>query len=251
MVEDDIKGDGTEFDRTYQERESFTLGNARVNTGGTKAMNIIDIFYNNKNEELAVPMAKYMKNKFAFLGIKKPERAKLTKEFLKESKKAKEVDWNFIYKCFELPEREFQYLAISYMDIVKELFTVEDMDRIEKLIITKSWWDSVDSIAPIVGYICVNIPEVRELYVEKWIYAQLIWLKRVSILFQLKYKGKTDTEFLGKAILNNAGTNEFFVDKAIGWALREYSKTDKEWVGYFINNNTLSKLSIREGSKYI
>lgn len=214
-------------------------------------MNIIDIFYNNKNEELAVPMAKYMKNKFAFLGIKKPERAVLVKEFLKESKKANEVDWDFINKCFELPEREFQYLAIAYMDIVKGLFTVEDMDRVENLIVTKSWWDSVDSISPIVGYICTKFPEVRELYVEKWIYAQNIWLKRVSILYQLKYKEKTDTDFLRKAILNNSDTHEFFVDKAIGWVLREYSKTNKEWVRNFISNNTLSKLSIREGSKYI
>lgn len=214
-------------------------------------MNIIDMFYNNKNEELAMPMAKYMKNKFAFLGIKKPERAVLTKEFLKESKKSKEIDWGFIYKCFELPEREFQYLAITYMDIVKGLFTVEDMDKIEKLIITKSWWDSVDSIAPIVGYICVKFPEVRELYVEKWIYVDNIWLKRVSILFQLKYKENTDTDFLRKAILNNSDTKEFFVDKAIGWVLREYSKTNKEWVRSFINSNTLSKLSVREGSKYI
>lgn len=214
-------------------------------------MNIIDIFYNNKNEELAVPMAKYMKNKFAFLGIKKPERMVLSKEFLSESKKAKEVNWGFINKCFELPEREFQYLAITYMNIVKGLFTVEDMDGIEKLIMTKSWWDSVDSIAPIVGYICVKFPEVRELYVEKWIYADNIWLKRVSILFQLKYKENTDTDFLRKAILNNSDTKEFFVDKAIGWVLREYSKTNKEWVRSFIENNNLSKLSIREGSKYI
>jgi 3-methyladenine DNA glycosylase AlkD len=214
-------------------------------------MNIIDIFYNNKNEELAVPMAKYMKNKFAFLGIKKPERAVLVKEFLKESKKANEVDWDFINKCFELPEREFQYLAIAYMDIVKGLITVEDMDRVENLIVTKSWWDSVDSISPIVGYICAKFPEVRELYVEKWIYAQNIWLKRVSILYQLKYKEKTDTDFLRKAILNNSDTHEFFVDKAIGWVLREYSKTNKEWVRNFTSNNTLSKLSIREGSKYI
>lgn len=213
--------------------------------------NIIDLFYENRNEELAIPMAKYMKNKFAFLGIKKPERVVLAKEFLRENKKAKEVDWNFVNKCFKLPEREFQYLAITYMDIVKGLFTVEDMDIIERLIMTKSWWDSVDSIAPIVGFICTKFPEVRDLYVEKWIYADNIWLKRVSILFQLKYKGKTDTKFLAKAIVNNSNTSEFFVDKAIGWALREYSKTDKNWVRSFIDNNELSNLSIREGSKYI
>lgn len=214
-------------------------------------MNIVELFYENKNEELAMPMAKYMKNKFPFLGIKKPEREELSRKFLKERKKDKEVDWNFIFKCYDLPEREFQYLAISYMDAVKKLFTVKDMDKIERVITTKSWWDSVDSISHIVGHICLKYKDAREKYVEKWIYSENIWLKRVSILFQLKYKEKTDTEFLAKAILNNSETDEFFVDKAIGWALREYSKTNKKWVSDFINNHKLSKLSIREGSKYI
>ena len=214
-------------------------------------MNIVELFYENKNEELAMPMAKYMKNKFPFLGIKKPEREELSRKFLKERKKDKEVDWDFIFKCYELPEREFQYLAISYMDAVKKLFTVKDMDKIERVITTKSWWDSVDSISHIVGHICLKYKDAREKYVEKWIYSENIWLKRVSILFQLKYKEKTDTEFLAKAILNNSETNEFFVDKAIGWALREYSKTNKKWVSDFINNHNLSKLSVREGGKYI
>lgn len=214
-------------------------------------MAIIELFYENKNDELALPMAKYMKNKFPFLGIKTPERKELAKDFLKDRKKDNEVDWDFVFRCFQLPEREFQYLAISYIDTVKNIFSINDMDNIEKLIKTKSWWDSVDSINPIVGHICLNNSDAREKYVDKWIYSESIWLKRVSILFQLKYKEKTDTEFLAKAILNNADTKEFFVDKAIGWSLREYSKTNKEWVREFINNSNLSKLSDREGSKYI
>ena len=214
-------------------------------------MSIIDVFYQNRNEELAVPMAKYMKNKFAFLGIKTPERRELARDFINECKKAGEIDWDFIYKCFELPEREFQYLALYYMDTVKKLFTVEDLDRIEGLITNKSWWDSVDSISPLVGYICLKYPNIKEEVIDKWIFSDNIWLKRVSILFQLKYKKKTDREFLAKAIVNNSNTSEFFVNKAIGWALREYSKTDKNWVRDFIKNNELSQLSIKEGSKYI
>jgi len=214
-------------------------------------MSIIDVFYQNRNEELAVPMAKYMKNKFTFLGIKTPERRELARDFISESKKAGEIDWDFIYKCFELPEREFQYLALYYMDTVKKLFTVEDLDRIEGLITNKSWWDSMDSISPIVGYICLKYPNIKEEVIDSWIFSDNIWLKRVSILFQLKYKKKTDREFLAKAIVNNSNTSEFFVNKAIGWALREYSKTDKNWVRDFIKNNELSQLSIKEGSKYI
>lgn len=213
--------------------------------------NIIDLFYKGRNEELAVPMAKYMKDQFPFLGIKKPEREGLYKGFLNERKKDAAVDWDFIYRCFELPEREFQYLALTYMDAVKELFTIDDMEKIKELITTKSWWDTVDSISPIVGYIAMKYPAVKEDVVNSWIYSDNIWLKRVSILFQLKYKEKTDTEFLTKAIVNNSNTSEFFINKAIGWALREYSKTNKKWVKGFIDNHQLSKLSVKEGSKYI
>ncbi len=161
------------------------------------------------------------------------------------------MDWDFIFKCYDMPEREFQYLAIDYMDKVKDLFKPDHMEKIEKLITTKSWWDTVDYINRIVGYIAMKYPRIKETTIERWIYSDNIWLKRVSIIFQLKYKGKTDTEFLKKAILYNSQTDEFFINKAIGWALREYSKTNKEWVRDFIENNELSQLSVKEGSKYL
>ena len=150
-----------------------------------------------------------------------------------------------------MPEREFQYVAIDYMITVKDKFTPDDMETIEKLILTKSWWDSVDAINIVVGHIAMKYPEVKEGILTKWMKSDNIWLNRVSIIFQLKYKEKTDTEFLSKAILHNSGTDEFFINKAIGWALREYSKTNKEWVKEFIESNDLSALSVREGSKYL
>ncbi|MCF6460217.1 DNA alkylation repair protein [Clostridium sp. Cult3] len=214
-------------------------------------MDIFAIFYNNKNEEQAKPMAKYMRNKFPFLGLKKPERAALSKEFLKAKRKDTEIDWDFIFKCYDMPEREFQYLAIDYMDKVKKLFTPDDMKNIEKLLITKSWWDSVDAINKTVGYIAMKYPEVKEDVLLEWIESENIWLNRVSIIFQLKYKEKTDTEFLSKAILHNSQTEEFFINKAIGWALRQYSKTNREWVKNFIQQNPLQPLSVKEGSKYL
>ncbi len=214
-------------------------------------MDIFEIFYKNRNKENAELMAKYMGNLFPFLGFKKPERTALSKQFLKERKKDTKVDWDFIFKCYDMPEREFQYLAIDYMEKVKDLFTPEDMENVEKLLTTKSWWDSVDAINKIVGHIVMKYPEIKEDIILKWMKSDNIWLNRISIIFQLKYKEKTDTVFLSNAILYNCETTEFFINKAIGWALREYSKTDKEWVKEFIDNNNLSKLSIREGSKYI
>ena len=214
-------------------------------------MDIFEMFLNSRNEEQAELMAKYMKRLFSFLGLKKPERAALSKEFLKTKRKDTVIDWDFIYKCYEMPEREFQYLAIDYMEKVIELFTPDDMEKIESLLITKSWWDSVDAINKIVGHIAMKYPEVKEDIILKWMESDNIWLNRISIIFQLRYKEGTDTDFLSKAILYNSQTEEFFINKAIGWALRESSKTNKEWVREFIERNELAKLSIREGSKYI
>jgi 3-methyladenine DNA glycosylase AlkD len=91
-------------------------------------------------------------------------------------------------------------MAINYMDKVKDKFTPDDMETIEKLITTKSWWDSVDAINIVVGHIAMKYPEVKEGILSKWKKSDNIWLNRVSIVFQLKYKEKTDTEFLSKAI---------------------------------------------------
>ena len=214
-------------------------------------MDIFQLLYDNRDEEQAIPMAKYMKNLFPFLGLKKPERVVLYKEFLKIKKKEEEIDWDFIFKSYDMPEREFQYLAIDYMSMIKNKFTPEDMENIEKLLVTKSWWDSVDSLNILIGHIAMKYPEVKESIISRWIKSDNIWLNRISIIFQLKYKEKTDTEFLSRAIIHNSKTDEFFINKAIGWALREYSKTNKEWVKEFIKCTELSKLSVREGSKYI
>lgn len=214
-------------------------------------MDIFQILYDNRNDENAYYMAKYMKNRYPFLGINKPERVLLSKEFLKIRKSDIKIDWEFIFKCYDMPEREFQYLAIDYMDKIKDLFVPDDVRNIQKLIMTKSWWDTVDYISKIVGHIAMKYPEVKYNIIRHWIYSDNIWLKRVSILFQLKYKEKTDKDFLKEAIVNNSQTEEFFINKAIGWALREYSKTNKKWVKNFIENNKLSKLSIKEGSKYL
>lgn len=214
-------------------------------------MNILEVFLANRDYDTSVPMTKYMKDKFPFLGIKKPERAELSKAFLKERKKDEEVDWKFIFTCFDLPEREFQYLALDYMAVVKNLFTPEDMLNIEKIIVTKSWWDTIDPISNIVGHIALKYPEMKEGILLKWVNANSIWLNRVSIIFQLKYKDKTDLEFLSNAILKNADTLEFFKNKAIGWALRTYSRIDPDWVKNFLAKNQLSRLSIKEASKYL
>lgn len=212
----------------------------------------ISSFYENKDPEKAAQMSAYMKNLFPFLGIQKPKRELLQKEFIKLAKKDKTLDWSIVDMLWDLPEREFQYLAINYLIALKDYIEGTDIEKIQTLIIKKSWWDTVDIIASIfVGELCMKYPELIKSHILHWAESKNIWLARTAILFQLKYKENTDTKLLKDIILKNNENKEFFITKAIGWILRQYSKTNNKWVREFIQNNTLQPLSIREGSKYI
>ncbi len=199
--------------------------------------------------EKAKGMAAYQKNQFKFLGIQKPERALLTKEFFKQ-KKREPVDWGFVEACYSRNEREFQYIAVDYLLMMKDKLEPGDLERIESLITRKSWWDTVDMFNVPVGLLFLKHPQITET-IRRWMTGDNMWLRRMSIIFQLQLKSSTDTAILAEAIENNLGSKEFFINKAIGWALRQYSKTDAQWVRAFIGSHELSPLSVREASKYI
>jgi 3-methyladenine DNA glycosylase AlkD len=199
--------------------------------------------------EKAKGMSAYLKNQFAFLGILKPERAALTKDFLRQ-KKSEPLDWELAQACYAKQEREFQYLAVDYVLLMKDKLVPEDITRIESLITCKSWWDTVDMFNIPVGCMFLKYPQMTET-IRRWMTSENMWLRRSAIIFQLHLKQKTDTALLSEAIENNLGSKEFFINKAIGWALREYSKTDAEWVRAFMRSHKLEPLSVKEGSKYI
>ena len=213
---------------------------------------IKEIFEANQDAENAAAMSAYMKNKFEFYGISTHERKSLYKNFIKSEKASQTIDWDFLDKCYSDKYREFQYLVYDYLIAMKKYLSFEDIDIIKSFIITKSWWDTIDFLCKVIGDIGLMDKRVQDLMLE-WSESDNIWIKRASILHQLAYKDKTDTELLKKIICNCLGSNEFFINKAIGWALREYTKTDPEWVGSFISKykKELSALSIKEGSKYI
>lgn len=211
------------------------------------------MFEENRNEENAGPMKKYMKDHFPFLGIKKPQRSKLEKQFFQETGLLK-ADFNkeFIRELWEKEEREYQYTALVYMEKSLKKLEKADLPFMEELIMTKSWWDTVDAIAPKpVGTIAEKYPEVIAETIDRWAIDDNLWLRRAAILFQLKYKGQTIEELLYRYIKQNADRKEFFIQKAIGWALREYSKTNSTSVKKFIEETQLAPLSVREGSKYL
>jgi len=205
----------------------------------------------NGNAEQAVKMAAYMKNKFVFLGIPKPKLMEIIKPYIKEGKKH-ELDWKFVNMCWKKDYREAQYVAVEYLDSLTKLLTGDDLPNLKKLIVTRSWWETADSIDAIVGEIILKNKKLEK-EMLKWSTDENIWVRRVSIDFQLQYKEKTNQKLLEQIIVNNFGTDEFFINKAIGWSLREYSKTNKKWVKDFIAQykDRLHKLSVKEASKYL
>ena len=199
----------------------------------------------------AVAMKAYMKNKFEFLGVKTPARRKLVKAFFKQQTDSV-IDWNFINEAWNNPYRELQYVALDYLEIRKKLLAPSDLPRLKKLAQTKSWWDTVDFLDRLVGSIIARFPETKATILS-WSCDEDIWLRRLAIDHQLLRKEETDTELLEKILVNNLGQTEFFINKAIGWALRDYTKTNPNWVKDFIERHRaeMAALSIREGSKYL
>ena len=211
------------------------------------------LFEENRNLENADAMEKYMKNHFSFLGIKKPLRAELEKKFYEQTALAKDpFQEEFIRTLWKMPEREYQYAALGYLDKFSKKLVPDDLSLLKELITTKSWWDTVDTLAAKpVGMMGAKFPDTIPAEMDIWAVSDNIWLRRTAILFQLKYKKETDEQRLFTYIRQNAGSKEFFIQKAIGWALREYSKTNPDSVKKFIESTELAALSRREGSKYL
>jgi len=206
----------------------------------------------NANPEKAAQMRAYMRDNFEYLGIPAPKRREICKPYFKSAKKEGGVDWNFIDRCWKEPYREYQYVAVDYLTQMSKPLTAADVPKIKKLLLKKSWWDTVDGLDVIIGGIAARFPEVKLTLLE-WSADKNIWLRRTAIDHQLLQKDKTDTNLFEKILANNIGQTEFFINKAIGWSLREYSKTNPEWVRAFVNKHKekLAPLSIREASKYI
>ncbi len=204
------------------------------------------------NQENASMMSSYMRNKFVFYGIKTVPRRAVYKPFLKEAKKRGRIDWSLLALCWQDEHREFHYFVVDYLIGMKKFLTYDDIDNIWKFIKSKQWWDTIDMLSTVVGHVVANDNRGAELML-KWSVNDDFWVRRIAIIHQLHRKNKTDVELLEQVIVKNLGSGEFFINKAIGWSLRDYSKTDPDWVKDFLvkYEGELSSLSIREAKKYI
>ena len=190
----------------------------------------------------------YMKNRFEFYGIKTPQRREIQKLFLAKAYLPPKKDLEKITKfLWNKPQREYQYFAQELVRKYIRKTEPHDITLYEYMVVNKSWWDTVDFIAVhLIGEYFKKYPDSRGGMVDAWLASGNIWLQRSAILFQLNYKENLDTEYLSYVINSLPGSKEFFINKAIGWVLRNYSKTDPEWVREFVDRTELDKLSRRE-----
>jgi 3-methyladenine DNA glycosylase AlkD len=209
-------------------------------------------FLEKSNPDNAFAMAKYMRNHFPFFGIKTDDRRTIFKTIWEENQQ--EVTENtrtIAWKLFTKPQRELQYCGIEIL--IKELknkYKIEDIQLIENLILTNSWWDSVDTISKyILGEYLLEHPSEIEKTIECFSNANNMWLNRSAILFQLGYKQKTNFDLLKSACEKHKNSTEFFIQKAMGWSLREYAKTNPEAVKNFVTHAKLKPLSQKEALK--
>jgi 3-methyladenine DNA glycosylase AlkD len=213
-----------------------------------------ETFLRHSDEKQARKQAAYMRYLFLFLGLQTPKRRALQKPLYKTYPVQDEQRLNQVLQClWSKKQREFQYAALDIAESFHKFASAQMLKVYEWMIRTKSWWDTVDDVAAnLVGPLLSDHPKLMEV-MDCWIQDENLWIRRSALIFQLKWKTKTDTDRLFTYCRHAMHDSDFFIRKAIGWALRQYSKTDPVAVKQFIQNNQhkLSLLSIKEGSKYV
>ncbi len=175
-----------------------------------------------------------------------------------EAKKRDKIDWDFLKSLFEDKMREINYLGLDILRVQTHLLSLSDFDRLVSLAQIRPWWDTIDVIDTIIGSLGLIDSGFEEKILELST-SDNFWLRRIAIGHQRKYKDKTRTNLLAKIIKTNiqiptqTKDEKFFIEKSIGWALREYSKTNPSWVRDFLDENMdeMPALSRREASKYL
>ena len=203
----------------------------------------------------AAPMAAYMKTELPFYGVQKTARVPIGRELRDRFPPADRADYRRkVLSLWGLPHREEKYLAIGYAWTFQQHIVFDQIDLFERMIVEGAWWDFVDEIAThVVGKVLLEDRQRMRPVVERWIDDADMWLRRSAILSQNRHKGHTDRAMLFDFCLRQAHEKEFFIRKAIGWALREYARTEPEEVRAFLaeHRDRFSGLSLREAAKHL
>ncbi len=209
-------------------------------------------FEENGNAEKAEWQRKYLRFKFDFYGLNAPEWVGLSKIIFKQhGLYSDEQLKEFVRLCFSESYRELHYVGLQMIEKNLKNQDAGFIGFLEELVQTNSWWDTVDRLSQLIRLHFERHMDLKRTNTEKWIESDNIWLKRVAIICQLTLRDKTNVEMLFDYILRVKDSKEFFIQKAAGWALRDYSRTDPEAVIAFIENNDLAALTKREGLKWL
>lgn len=207
------------------------------------------------NPEKAAPMAAYMKTDQPFYGAQKPARTAILNEIIERFPPRDRDDYRTaVLALWGQPHREEQYLAIGYAKAFPRFITLSSVPLYRRLIVEGAWWDFVDDVAiKLVGAVLRNQRDRMTPKVRSWIDDKDLWLRRTSIIAQIGHKQTTDEALLFDACVRRLHEQEFFIRKAIGWALREYAKTDPDAVTTFVldHRDEMSGLSFREATKHL
>jgi len=198
-------------------------------------------------------MEAYLKDKFTCFGIPSPIRNEIQRAWFASLKPYAIDHFDLAVQLWAQEERELHYVAIDYLNkIPKKSIQREDWRSLEALLVTHSWWESVDGLASnYVGAYFSKFPEQKNVVIERWRRSDNFWLNRTCLIFQLKYKDAVDFDLLKGLICQFQPNNEFFIQKAIGWSLRQYSKYNPEAVRSFVDEIELKGLARREALKYL
>lgn len=209
-------------------------------------------FQKNRDPKQAKMLERYMRHQFKFYGLHTPTRRNCYHEFLKAEKQKGIIDWPLLNAAWQDPYREAQYFVCDYLIKMNKYLSFQEMPQIEYFVRSKQWWDTIDSLIKPIGQLGLRDPRINQLMLT-WSKDDDFWVRRVAIEHQLLRKSKMNVALLEQILINNLDSNEFFINKAIGWALRDYSKTNPHWVKKFIQENAdhLTNLSIKEASKYL
>jgi 3-methyladenine DNA glycosylase AlkD len=215
--------------------------------------NLLLTFQKNADAYQAERMKAYMRNLFDFYGLQKDKRAALASPFLKALVNSSEESIDEVVKfLWKQPQRECQYVAMEYIFKMHKKWTPATLSLFEFMIAEKSWWDTVDFIASsLVGKLLQKYPELILSSVERWDADKSFWFHRTTMIFQLKYAAKTDQYLLFAQCEKYVHSKEFFIQKALGWSLRQYSKFNADAVRNFVDAHQLSTVSLREAKKYL
>jgi len=218
-------------------------------------LNLTEEFNKFQSSINAFAMSKYMKDRFLFYGIKAEDRKRIQKVWFSQLPKVLSFEqrWEILVELWEKDQREYQYVAIDWLNSwKKEWIQPEDIKQLRWLIENKTWWDSVDAIASnYLGKFAKKFPDSAIEFVEDWRNESNFWINRSCLIFQLKYKNEVDFELLKSLIVQFQPNKEFFIQKAIGWSLRQYSKFSPDEVRDFVTEIKLTGLAYREATKYI